>query len=332
MGKKNQKDKTREVKDWKAQLANFKEALPQGDGKKSLQKGDQKTKSNGQNNSEKKKGPERLRQVITHDNHVDYYVYHIYAFMAGYKQNSGIYINNLLRGRNYQDYVEALFDEFTMDFFGTVMPNDFGDLDYSFKVIRRLGELSEQKIAYYPFDFRMAEQIKALDSLWRTLPKTDQPITVYRGCNSIEKNGLNGIVSTTTDIRIARQFSRGTVICIHLPAGFPFIDVNSLRQYWIKGKDKENEVIIPPCAYRITSTQVVEKRNEPNNIFSDNTILIDVKVTRPLDLLEETLKTLQNPPEEYQRYYVDIYPEMHEYAIDYIQKAIRKRDKKSGNN
>ena len=84
-------------------------------------------------------------------------------------------------------------------------------------------------------------------------------------------------------------------------------------------------MIIPPCDYRITSKQIVEKRNEPNNIYSNNTLLIDVKVIKPLDLLEETLKVLKNPPEEYYQHYVATEPEMHEYAIHYIEEAIRRR-------
>ena len=325
MSKSKQKGSNREVKDWKKQLEDFKETLPGGDSKKSSANTEKKPKPNGQNNFQRNKGPQRLRQEIPHNKHMDFLVSFVYDFMAGYKHNSGIYINNLLRGRNFQEYVEAIFDAFTMDFMGTGMPNDFGDFARSFILIRRLSELNDQKVAYYPFDFEMARQIIALDSIWRALPKTDRPITLYRGCNSIEKNGLNGIVSTTTDIRIARQFSRGTVICAHLPAGFPFIDVNSLRQYHVKGKDKENEVIIPPCDYRITSKQIVEKRNEPNNIYSNNTLLIDVKVIKPLDLLEETLEVLKNPPEEYYQHYVATEPEMHEYAIHYIEEAIRRR-------
>lgn len=325
MSKNKQRSGTREVKDWREQLADFKETLPGGDSKKSSANAEKKPRPNGQNNFQRKKDPQRLRQEIPHNEHMDFLVCFVYAFMAGYKQNSGIYVNNLLRGRNFKEYVEAIFDAFTMDFFGTAMPNDFGDLERSFAVIHELDELSRQKIAYYQFDDFMAQQIIALDSLWRALPKTAEPVTVYRGCNSIEKNGLNGIVSTTTDIRIARQFSRGTVICAHLPAGFPFIDINSLRQYHIKGKDKENEVIIPPCAYRITSKKFVEKRNEPNNIYSNKTLLIDATVTGPLDLLEETLKILKSPPEEYYQHYVATEPDMHAYAIHYIEEAIRRR-------
>ncbi len=326
MGKNKQKSSPREVKDWKAQLKDFKETLPDGGAKKSSTNTEKKPNVGRQNYSERKSGPQRLRQVIPHSNHMDFLVSFVYDFMAGYKHNSGIYINNLLRGRNFQEYEEAIFHSFTMDFFGTGMPNDFGDFERSFVLVHRLRELSEQKVAYYPFDYELARQIIAIDSIFRELPKTDAPITLYRGCNSIEKNGLNGIVSTTTDIRIARQFSRGTVICAHLPAGFPFIDVNSLRQYHVKGKDKENEVIIPPCEYKITSKQVVEKRNEPNNNYSNNTLLIDVKVVKPLDLLEETLKILKNPPKEYHQNYVVQYPDMHEFAIHYIEEAIRRRD------
>lgn len=325
MGKSKQQSKSQPTKDWRSQLKDFKATLPQGEEKASSSKNGHNSKSNGQNNPKRKKGPERLNQAIPHNDRVDFLIKFVYEFMAGYKHNSGIYINNLLRGRNYDDYVEAIFDSFTMDFFGGGMANDFGDIALSFTVVRRLGDLDKQKIAYYPFDYEMARQIIALDSLWRTLPKTDHPVTVYRGCNSIEKNGLNGVVSTTTDIRIARQFSRGTVICIHLPAGFPYLDVNSLRKYKAKGKDRENEIIIPPCSYRITSKQVVEKKDEPNNILSNNTLLIDAKVTEPLDLLAETLKVLRNPPEEYQKHYVAKYPEMHEYAMWYIEEAIRKR-------
>ncbi len=325
MSKKKQATKPQEVKDWKAQLAEFKGTLPQGEGKKSTPKTRMVPGTERRNNPKPKRGRERIHQVIPQDENTKLYLSFVYKFLAGYKHNSGIYINNLLRKRSFKQYVEAIFDSFTMDLFGSVMPNVFDDPGLSFTLVRKLRDLSERKIAYFPFDYGMAQQMIALDALWRVLPKTDHPMTVYRGCNGIAKNGLNGIVSTTTDIRIARQFSRGTVLCIHLPEGMPYLDINSVRPDQEKGRDLENEIIIPPCEYKILSKKTVEKRDEPNNHYN-NTFLIDVEVTHPLDLLEEVLAVLENPPEEYKQHIASKFPEMHEFAIDFLKKGIQARN------
>ena len=138
MGKSKQQSKSQPTKDWRSQLKDFKATLPQGEEKASSSKNGHNSKSNGQNNPQRKKGPERLNQAIPHNDRVDFLIKFVYEFMAGYKHNSGIYINNLLRGRNYDDYVEAIFDSFTMDFFGEGMPNDFGDIALSFTVKKRM--------------------------------------------------------------------------------------------------------------------------------------------------------------------------------------------------
>ena len=60
---------------------------------------------------------------------------------------------------------------------------------------------------------------------------------------------VNGIVSTTSDYKIAEQFSRGTILKIHVPKGTKYIDVASIRpensQYKRKRIELEKEFLLP---------------------------------------------------------------------------------------
>lgn len=62
-------------------------------------------------------------------------------------------------------------------------------------------------------------------------------------------------------------------------------------------KDKENEILLPPCKYEIISKKVVKKQHEPNNMSGTTTIL-EINV-EPLDLLTEFLKVMESPVQEY---------------------------------
>lgn len=220
----------------------------------------------------------------------------LYAFLAGYKHNSGIYINNFFRKRGFKLYEEDKFHSFDFDVSG-IVPNVFDNPTFSMHMVNYLRKLEEFGIAYFPINVEFIRKLKVFSDALDYAPRIEGSTTLYRGCSTIERNGVNGIVSTTSSYAIAKNFSRGTLLEIHVPEGTKCLNVKSIRQKDQRRKDKENEILLPPCNYEIVSKKVVEKYHEPNNMNTNTTILeINVK---PLDVLEEFLKIMENPIQEY---------------------------------
>lgn len=223
----------------------------------------------------------------------------IYYFLSGYKQNSGIFVNNFLRNRDYETYCKDKFHDFEFDISG-MMPNLFDNEVLSWNMVSYLGKLEKMHCAYFPID---VDFIRVLISFYEALmlaPRTEMETILYRGCSTIERNGVDGVVSTSTDYKIAEQFSRGTILTIHVPAGVPCIDVRSIRPREQQRKDKENEIILPPCDYEILSEKTVKKSYHELNNFTGVTRHLEIAV-QPRDLLDDFLKMMENLPEEYKQ-------------------------------
>lgn len=220
----------------------------------------------------------------------------LYKFLAGYKQNSGIFINNFFRNRDYQTYCADKFHEF--DFcFGTILPNVFDDFEFSMLMVKYLKDLEEEHCAYFPIDSDYTKHLINFAEVLELSDPLEYDITFYRGCSTIERNGLNGVVSITSDPKIAEQFSRGTILTIHVPKGVKCLNINAIRPHEQRKKDLEQEFLLPPCEFDIISDREVKSGREPNN-YTGKTRLLEVTV-RPLNLLEEFLKMMENPPREY---------------------------------
>ncbi len=221
----------------------------------------------------------------------------LYQFLAGYKQNSGIPVNNFFRNRDYQTYCMDKFHCFDFNFHFGIWPNVFDDPSFSMAMVRYLRQLEEAHIAYHPITKEYLKQIINFAEVLELSEPLEYDTVFYRGCSTIERNGVNGIVSVTTDYKIAEQFSRGTILTIHVPAGTQNLNMNAIRPKEQRNKDFEQEFLIPPCEYEIISDKEVESGREPNN-HTGRTRLLEIKV-KPLNLLEEFLKAMENPPEEY---------------------------------
>lgn len=237
----------------------------------------------------------------------------LYEFMRGYKINSGIFINNFLSGRNFTEYWEDCWDIFTIQVFAQKNTFSFGDSLYDRAAEHQMSlflhGLEKQQIAYHPIDCNYIRRLKVLDDAFKLHPPVEGIDTVlFRGCTSMERNGLNVIVSTTTDKQIALQFSRGTLLKIHIDEADEIPQINMAKIRPKKGnyhqKDFEKEILLPPCAlddYEIISTKVVPKGsmgNEPNNVKSTTTV-IEVRIKRTRNILERFLESMNNPPKEY---------------------------------
>ena len=251
----------------------------------------------------------------------------LYEFLAGYKQNSGIFINNFFRKRDFKTYEEDKFDIFDFDITGIFPPNFFNNIALSMFAIKNLEELEQRKIAYKPITPSFLRNIVNLAEAFDFAPPLEDETILYRGCSTLERNGVSGIVSTTTDFKIAEQFSRGTILTIHVPAGTRYINIKSIRPKEQRKKDYENEILLPPCSYEIIKEQETVKGREPNNI-TGKTKKIEIKV-QPLDLLEEFAKVMQNPPKEYEFVHLNQEPYSYEEALMMIEEKLQERKSKA---
>ena len=251
----------------------------------------------------------------------------LYQFLAGYKQNSGIFINNFFRNRDYETYCEDKFDSFTFDFQGQVLPNLFDDFNFSMTMVRYLSELEKEHVAYFPVDVEYIKQLINFAEVMDLSEPLEEDTVFYRGCTNIDRNGVNGLVSVTTDFKIAEQFSRGTILTVTVPKGTRLLNVNAIRPKKQRRKDLEQEFLLPPCDYEITFSKEYEKGNEPNNM-KNYTLFLDLKL-KPLDLLEEFLHSMQNPPGEYLPLQVAQNGE-YEMAVSYLDNYIKNRNRNKG--
>lgn len=151
----------------------------------------------------------------------------IYSFLAGYKQNSGIFVNNFFRKRSFALYEEDKFHSFDFDVSG-ILPNVFDDFAFSMNMVGYLRKLEELEVAYFPIDVGFIRKLKVFSDAMDYAPRIETPTILYRGCSTIERNGVNDIVSTTTKYDIAKQFSRGTLLKIYVPEGTKCLDAKSI--------------------------------------------------------------------------------------------------------
>ena len=252
----------------------------------------------------------------------------LYEFLAGYKQNSGIFINNFFRNRDFETYCQDKFESFLFDVSG-MFPNLFDNPLLSIQMVDYLHELDKRKIAYFPINENFIDRLIAFSEVLDLLPRTEEDMVVYRGCSTLERNGVNGVVSTTTERRIAEQFSRGTILTIHVPKGTKCLNVKSIRPKNQQKNDLENEIILPPCDYQILSCKEgVRGRDEINN-WTGKTIYCEMTVS-PLDLLEEFLKMAENPPEEYEMVR-EIQNGEYERAVNKLRNHVESRRKRQNN-
>lgn len=221
----------------------------------------------------------------------------LYEFLAGYKHNSGIFINNFFRDRDFETYCEDKFDGFEFDVTGIMPANLFDDIYFSFLMVNHLEKLERGHIAYYPITEDYIDHLINFAEVLDLQKPLQLDTVLYRGCSTLERNGVNGIVSTSLSKEVAEQFNRGTLLEINVPEGTKYIDIRAIRPKEQRRKDKEQEYLLPPCEYQIISDKVFNYAKGINNC-TGRTRYIKMNV-KTLDLLTEFLKMLENPPIEY---------------------------------
>lgn len=299
---------------WKSQLAKAQEQLTERmtlEEKKDWNLQEQELKKRQLENGKKEEEFEEIKKDL-------------YDFLTGYKQNSGIFINNFFRRKDYETYCADKFETFDFDVNG-IIPNLFDDPEMSFSMVHYLAALEKRKIAYFPISVDYIRKLIAVSKSFDLLDTTKEDTIVYRGCSTLKRNGVNGIVSTTSDKEVAEQFSRGTILTILLPKGSKKIDIKSIRPLKQQKTDLEKEWLLPPCQYEILEDKISPRGNEPNN-HSMRTRHITLRV-KQLDLLEEFWKVLQNPPVEYLPVKQKTKKE-YDKAVMYLEEYLEQRETK----
>ena len=206
-------------------------------------------------------------------------------------------MNNFFRNRDFATYCQDKFHCFDFDVSGIFLVNHFDNMPLSMNMVRYLDGLEEREIAYHPINTRFIEHLNAVADAFDFLEPLEEDMILYRGCSIMERNGVNGIVSTTCDKKIAEQFSRGTLLTIHAPKGTKCINIKSIRPKEQRKKDYEQEILLAPCDYKLISEKEMKKGREPNN-HTGKTLHKEVAISQQ-DLLEEFKKRTENPPVEY---------------------------------
>ena len=111
----------------------------------------------------------------------------------------------------------------------------------------------------------------------------------YRGCIDVEKNGVNGLVTITSDYKIAEKYSEGTILAITVPKGTRLLKIADAVPYDSRTEEMDKEFLLPPCKAVIT--------NESENVKN--------LIVTPLDLLEQFYKAMCNIPPEYENEHFD---------------------------
>ena len=111
----------------------------------------------------------------------------LYSFLAGYKQNSGIFVNNFFRKRSFTLYQEDKFYGFDFDVSG-ILPNVFDDFAFSMNMVRYLRRLEELEIAYFPIDVGFIRKLKVFSDALDYAPRIELPTILYRGCSTIQNS------------------------------------------------------------------------------------------------------------------------------------------------
>lgn len=224
----------------------------------------------------------------------EYDIKQVHSFLMAFKQNSALLINNFMRRITKEQYYRGeahQFDYMT----GDVTFDDWDDPIEQLRMINCINNLNSHDCVYWPIDEEYISKLKSFANFMAEQNPLRNEMTVYRGCNSLDIDGVNGLVSSSKSLDIAKQFNRGTLLKIHLPKGMKYVDVEKTRLK-NKSKDKECELILPPCDYKIISDEIIDLKG-PNNP-SGKTRMVEIKVT-PRDLLSEFEKSMMNPLEEY---------------------------------
>ena len=215
----------------------------------------------------------------------------VYSFLAGFKQDSAFFINNFLRKHTPEQYKKGEFNSFD---FVTGGIDDWGNPKLTYQILAYMSRAKEY-IHYWPIQPGYMQRVMSFATYMSEQPPLNNPMIVYRGCNDLEIDGVNGLVSTSTDKKIAEQFNRGTLLKIHLPKGMKIVRVDKLNPNK-KSQDIEHEVILPPCDYTIKSEKEINLKG-PNN-HSGKTKVVEIDV-QPRDLLRELSLVMDNPIQDY---------------------------------
>lgn len=195
------------------------------------------------------------------------YMQNVKNFAEEFKSNSAYLINRFLC-RYSKDKIRNLINMWQ----GEILKKD-DDFINSIKSYKRIDVAYLDMFKYFSLYMSESEPLK-------------EPQTVWRGCDTLEDKAVSGLFPTSTKREIAERFNYGTLLKINLPAGMKVIKTDEILE-----KDTENEIILPPCDYKIKSSQNI-------NLRGMKTRLVEIGV-KPRDLLREFAIAVQNPCYDY---------------------------------
>lgn len=175
--------------------------------------------------------------------------------------------------------------------------HDLNDDRVRLKAVDEKGNIYYEKNAYFPIDTATIKDLIKLDNLLRMSTLfNDKPVVVYRGNPTLTEGALSGIVSTSLDVDVAKEFYKGSLIKMEIPAEFPHIFMSDVTDN--KLFKHEKEVILPPCNFKVSGTFIM-----PHDVYADSyPVYYKGFVVRveERNLAKTMLERMKKPPKDYE--------------------------------
>lgn len=202
------------------------------------------------------------------------YLDNVHQFAREFKQDSAYLINRFLNGYS-KDKVRKIFEILQSHSADKTSKSESEDwINHSVK-------------SYKPINTQYIDMLKYFALYMSQQEPLSQPMTVWRGCDTLEDGAMTGLVATSTKRETAEGFNYGTLVKINLPAGMKVVKYGEINNE----EDIENEVILPPCDYVIKSESMA-------NVGGRDTRVVEVDV-QPRDLLREFAIAMNQPARDY---------------------------------
>lgn len=243
----------------------------------------------------------------------------VYRFLEGYKQNSGIFVNNFLAGRSFEEYMDTRFGPTGLEL--NVSENlasldttshaisFFGNAQTLMDVAKKLYEMEQGKIAYFPITLEYIKWLIAFAECVELMPPTQflkreshnpQIALMYAPDGSI-----NEVSSAYAYFTNPYRKTAKTVISFEQEESIHGLVLNNIRpKKSRKNILGESEIILPPFTYE-----------KIRNVWDRNEYVVSMK---QLDLLRAFYEKMQNPPAEYMQVHASMKAEYDE-AMAYLK-------------
>lgn len=228
----------------------------------------------------------------------------VYRFLEGYKQNPGIFVNNFLAGKSFEEYMDTKLGTTGLELNESDNPSSidiaskaisyFGNYQTLMDVAKKLYEREQAKVAYYPITFEYMRWLIAFAECMELMPPIEfikreshnpQIALMY-----VPDGSVSEVSSAYSCFTNPYKKTAKSVISFEQEESIHGLVLNNIRpKKTRKNIPQESEIILPPFTYE-----------KIRNVWDSNESIVSMK---QLDLLRVFYERMQNPPAEYMQAY-----------------------------